>query len=418
MLSLTALVTAFTILHCICCVLAKTTRLKTEYRDECGAQWQRTYRQRVSLLRRDGSSQRRLIIVPRYKRDAAESLMAYISGFMWALLTHRDFFILNPELLFDCDASALTNVYSSPSINWNANPAAVGLSKELLLNLSALPIHIKSENGSNVVNLVSHESAKLTRMSELNFNAVFDPSHSEDSALLSLDESLLLQLFTTPHHKDALHTMGFRPETAFGCIFHFLFRFKRTLCSGPCASAEDKLLQAGRDGVARIGVQLSLECSAAPQYDFCLQNLLSEYSKRDRKVIILFVTESLHIQRVFKEKYGDQLILPTGEPAHPKDFIPQDIYDKPLKSPLECDRIRSLDEHRTLQTARNIHLLSLTDVQIVSLNGALGLVAALTQLKRNRTVFGVGIDHKERRNCSLHASDDLRFFADQWRMGV
>ena len=259
----------------------------------------------------------------------------------------------------------------------------------------------------------------MSSMTELNLHALVDASHKDDTVLSSLDESILLKLFASPHHKNELHAMGFRPETAFGCIFHFLFRFKRSLCSsGPCAAAEDRLLQAGRDGVVRIGVQLSLECSAAPQYDFCLQNLLSEYSNEGRSVVILFVSESLHIQKVFKEKYGDRLILPTGEPVPPKDFIPQDIYDKPLKSPLECDRIKSLDEHRTLQAARNIHLLSLTDVQIISTNGALGLVAALTQLKRDRTMFGISIDHKERKNCSLLVSDDLHFFADHWRMGV
>ena len=399
----------------------RSSRRRSDYKRECGVRWQRSYLSRTADRSSDHdlAAQRLLIALPKYQRDPAESIMVYISSFLWALLTDRQLLVIPPEMLYDCDASSLFEVFSSPNFIWHASPASLGLQKISLHNLTSLPLRMIDIYGRRIANLLSKEGSQAVEMqSNLNFDTIGDHPRRSDTLLTSLNESLIIKLFNSPRHREAMTFKGLRPETTFACVFHFLFRFKRSLCSGPCSEAENRLLEAGREGKVRLGVQLSFECSAAPQYEFCLQSLLSEYSNEGRPVVILFITESLHIQRIFKEKYGDQLILPTGDPSPPKDFIPQELYNKEKKSAEECTRIKALDTHRTLQTARNIHLLSLTDVQIVSTNGALGIVSALSQLRSNRTMFGVSLDHNERKSCSLNASDDLQFFAERWKMGV
>jgi hypothetical protein len=166
-------------------------------------------------------------------------------------------------------------------------------------------------------------------------------------------------------------------------------------------------------------VQLSLECSGAPQYEFCLDSLLTKLQARNQKVVVLWVTEALHIQRVVKEKYGARLILPSGEPVAPIDFIDKQLYDAPVKSKEECDRIKRLDKHSALTIARDMYLLSLTDIQIISTSGALGLVAASSKLTpTRRSTYGLSILHTEKKMCNATDGDDLAFFVDNWRQGI
>ena len=63
--------------------------------------------------------------------------------------------------------------------------------------------------------------------------------------------------------------MGLERETAFPCIFNYLFKLKDDVCSGDSKKVESQLIEAGKSGVIRIGIQVrNTEADDAPEHFF------------------------------------------------------------------------------------------------------------------------------------------------------
>lgn len=57
---------------------------------------------------------------------------------------------------------------------------------------------------------------------------------SDAYLVMSSDRGSTSLLFDNPHHSEFLYSIGLRPETAFGCIFKYLFRPKPQVNAHQC----------------------------------------------------------------------------------------------------------------------------------------------------------------------------------------
>jgi hypothetical protein len=345
--------------------------------------------------------------------------MGWVSTLLFAVLTDRAFLILEPNEVDKCESSSLSDGFIPQFLNWSMPILADGR------NISALLISDNSQDfrfqssfyNLSVSNLLSPKNVEALRRLRLQSLSEFPPMREADVYLTRMDRGVTIELFGKDSlHRDALTAMGLTAANAFPCLFQLLFRMSPDACGASCREAERRLAQAGREGVERIGVQISIECSAAPQYMFCLDSLLYSLESRGQGALILLLADSLHIQKLFVERYGTALILPSGNPVPPKDFIPLELLEKQFKSFEECSRIRDLDSHNTRSTASHAYLFSLTDVQIVSTNGALGIFGAFSRPRKQRIMYGISAIHTERKLCNASSTGDpLSMFSDSWK---
>lgn len=399
-----------------------------EYLSACGGSWQKTY---TKLHRAVSTSRAKrpkyLIAIPQYRQTTAASMNMYVNAFLWALLSKRALFIYNSSELFHCDRSSVSYAFNSRFIDFNLNNIS-NLNVSYLAHLKTSEptfsdVHIHKYTNLSAANIMAYMyrdqlqalgtqdlSAFPAEATKLNRSASFDVLFT------SLEKSILQQVFTSEANKKALHSLGFHSaKNAYSCIYHFLFT-----PVAPISIPSHLSLLLGDSNhtnmpsnVVKVGVQLRFECSAAPQYMYCMDGLQQSYSEQGKSVLFVVFTESYHIQKIMLAKYKDVLFLPTANPTAPFDFIPKELLHNRSITRDECNRILALDENNLRAAVRDLHILSVMDAYILSNRGSLGLVGALSSLRHGRDfpMFGISIDHKERRLCN-GSGDSLEAFAD------
>eukprot|EP01041_Mallomonas_annulata_P007141 gene7141-14534_t len=135
------------------------------------------------------------------------------------------------------------------------------------------------------------------------------------------------------------------------------------------------LLQLSRPGsnTITIGIQVrDVSSSTAPEHFFCVNTLIEYYKKQGipHKPEVVSDRSSSSSSNIFYNK---------EEMAY-------------------IDRIAMQD------SARDMRLLSLTDIQVISMSSGFGLVASMMKLSRNHIIFRVAKGWKK--NCSANPSGD------------
>ena len=163
--------------------------------------------------------------------------------------------------------------------------------------------------------------------------------------------------------------------------------------------------------IVRIGFQIRAPFQA-PSHFYCIDRLLERFAREPlkREVILLLVSSSYEIQVQAKQRYGETLILPEGEP-----YNVTTVHDR--DPPTSREEALVLDRQAMLDAARDFFLMSMTDVKVVSDASGFGLVSSILRPQRKYTILGVDVAGRAERNCSAaldHGGDPLSKFAHWW----
>ena len=347
------------------------------------------------------------------------SFFGYIAAFLWSIITERAFLILRVDDIEKCNQRTAEFAYDPRYINWTF-PWDIDRSiyectllpyndertrcpnKTMLINLNKTSVELKirhklSVNDDHPVigirNLFRNEDLK----------SLLD-AYDSDMFLLCTNRGVTLKMFENPYHGDYLRSLGLRPETAFPCLFQYLFKINNEVCVDGCKVTEQRLVSVGEDTI-RLGLMVR-HSRLFKEHLTCLESLVYTYQSQGKRVLILTVTESIDIQHAMRKRYDhDMLLFPAGDT---QPIIT--VHDRSDKDK-DCQDKQNEDRMAMLHSARDLYLLSLTDVHVVSGSSGFGIMGAMMRPRLNPVVYKAGAH----RICNESlGGDSLKQFGDDW----
>jgi hypothetical protein len=390
----------------------------------CGqTDWFKKYTQRHDDMLAGHIPAKFMISFP-VKAGLADMILGYVSAFVWALLTDRVFLILRvPNLDGMCNQRTIEFAYEPRFADWSA---AISLEKkDFECMLPPYPEKIECTDTDEHPSLVSFRYSNGTMSPPTNtlrhMRKVCDgyrnefknkdmtkyPEHIHDSNILMFSNNwgTSYNAFNNPNHHEALAKLGFTNENLFPCVFDFLFKMKHEVCTDGCKEVEHNLHALGHSDnkTVRIGIHVRNENAAeAPQHFHCAEELIADIKSKGLDYIILLVTASVTLQQSMLNKYGSKLLLPNGKVdgvvgVHRGEtnnvtpegnsntvgifVLSQHDINWILSLRTECARKAREDERAIVDSARDMHLLSLTDIHIFSSSSGFGVVSAMMKPK-------------------------------------
>lgn len=359
------------------------------------------------------------------KAGLADVLLGYVTAFLLSVFSKRAFLIQKVDRLeFECDTRMIEYAFVPRHINWTV-PWDLDRSRYQCV----LP-----KNGSGYAGFVPCDDKEpftlpggretIKSRGQLTMDGItksgfcqepgkncrnMSDSGTEEMVFYMGNRGSSYNIFNNPYHNQTVRGMGLTPETCLSCIFHFLFKRKPETCEGACLQTEGKLHQLSVDpNAVSIGIQVR-NSNQFQEHFFCMENLNAYYKAQGKTVTILLVVTDAALQKSMKEKYGDQLLLPIGEPTQPIT-----VHDR--KDVDDCKVQAEKDRTAMLESVRDMHLLSLTDIQIISRDSGFGLFGALMRARSNPRIYRMPLEPTPTwRNCSADlAGDPLEVFANAW----
>lgn len=147
---------------------------------------------------------------------------------------------------------------------------------------------------------------------------------------------------------------------------------------------------------------------------------MSHYRAVGKEVLILLVTASHDLQVNMRRDYGDMLLLPNGDPApvtgvHDRPGTEEE-EEKELSEEM-CEQRREHDRLGLIDSARDMYVLSLTHMQIVSRDSGFGVVGGMMRPRERPIMFRMALgehDGKPRMCNRTLGGDSLFAFANVW----
>lgn len=421
------------------CVLTDSISIGNEdYETVCGNIWQPKYTETHKAILNGDLPQRYFVSVP-VKAGLADVILGYISGFLWAMLTNRAFVILHVDSMDNCEHEdkpepcrcnqrSIEQAYASPNIDWKAPKMDRSQYRCMMPPYhKSFPcdenhmIRFREEdkNESKISHLLQVNGGYREEFTMVDMTRFPQNEYDANVIMFASNRGITHNIFDNPFHAKTLLEWGLRRETAFPCIFNYLFRINDNVCSGDCKTIENKLLESGNSGVVRIGIQVrDMNSGTAPEHFFCAESLMAYYESQGKQVILLLVTASRSLQVAMKDQYGDKLLLPDGKPS---DVVsvhdrPDDRSDEITQE--ECDKKTQSDEQAMRDSARDAYLLSLTDMQIISRSSGFGVLGGMSRPRSDPAMFRmalIGGPDQNLRTCNETLNGDpLAVFANSW----
>lgn len=359
------------------------------------------------------------------KAGLADVLLGYVTAFLLSVFTNRAFLIQKVDRLeFECDTRMIEYAFVPRHINWTV-PWHLERSRyqcvlpkrgsgyggvvpcddrePFTLPGGLGPIKSRGQltmDGSTKSGFCQAPGKNCRNMSS---------SGAEEMVFYMGNRGSSYNIFSNPYHSQTVRDMGLTPETCLSCIFHFLFKRKPETCEGACLQTEKKLqlLRADPNAVS-IGIQVR-NPGHFEEHFFCMESLNAYYKAQGKTVTILLVVGDPNLQKSMKAKYGDQLLLPVGGPSQPIT-----VHDR--QDVGNCTLQAEKDKTAMLESVRDMHLLSLADIQVVSRDSGFGLFGALMRARSNPRIYRMPLGPTPTwRNCSADlGGDPLEVFANAW----
>ena len=235
----------------------------------------------------------------------------------------------------------------------------------------------------------------------------------DDLLITSSNRGATVRTFYNPYHREFLagqHKLT--TETAFPCVFHLLFQLNREVCDEPCQHATKALHKAGKEEKhIRIGIHVRYPDGGAKEHFYCADSLIEHYRMKGYKIRVVLVTSSAELQDFARQKYGDMLLLPSGQPKEAEV-----VHDKPKSdaTPRTREETMELDRRGIMDSARDYYFLSLTDIQVLSPNSGFGVVGSMMGLRSKHIMYRMNLEG-EMRQCGMEPDgDNIRVFANEW----
>lgn len=409
-----------------------------DYKTVCGTAWQSKYSELHRSILSGKASPRYLVSVP-VKEGLADLSLGYVSAFLWALITNRAYMVMHVDKLDNCDGSdvpckcnqrSIEHAYHSPNIdikapqlNWSQYRCLMPpYQKKFLCNVTQRIQYRPTDQHSsriltmNQVNQGFREEFLITNMTRFPRR-----QHDAEIYLLATNRGITYDIFDNPFHSAYLQSIGLRRETAFPCIFNYLFERNDDVCIGECKNVETQLLECGRNGTIRIGIQVrDVSAADAVEHFYCAESLLWYYQNKGVRVVLLLITASSKLQLKMRARYGEKLLLPNGVPSPIVGVSLEDETKRDSENVTkeECDRKLQNSRQGMLDAARDTYLLSMTDMQILSRRSGFGVMGGMSRPRKDPIMFRVAMfDTKDPdlRMCNTTlGGDSLAIFAHSW----
>ena len=382
-----------------------------QYEEVCGWDWQANYT-RLHQAIMSGEQQGRYIVAIPVKSGMADMILGYISAFLWALISDRAFLIERVELE-DNTQRTIEFAYHPINVNWTS-PLLHRDVYECLL--PPYPKECPQSQGAKTY-FNGRDGLRYRRIMGVNANLDFHKVNLikgyEDVDLLisAINRGGSVRIFDNPFHREfLLNKLKLTPQTAFPCLFHFLFHMNQEACDETCISVAKQLRRGSKESLhVSIGIHVRNPENGAPEHFYCADSIIDRYKQQGYEILVVLVTTSAALQLVAQQKYGDILLLPSGKP---KDA--DILYDRDLGVQRTREEKVELDRKGIIDSARDYYILSLTDIQVLSPKSGFGVVGSMIGLKKKHIMYRMN-PGGEQRQCGLKPDgDDLTVFADEW----
>ncbi|KAJ3167393.1 hypothetical protein HDU88_002315 [Geranomyces variabilis] len=394
-----------------------TPSVTFNFETECG-NWGENYaRMHAAILK----GQQENSVVPRYAvsvavdAGTADRVAGIITGFLYALLSGRAFQILTYGSLPSFAVSM-----RSPYINWTAPEYDNILYEHLKFTyqgvrgnpvLRVMPAEVNSSLYGSFywVNAQQGDMEKTILFS----NLTSFPAEHLTHVFYSSNRGVSFRLFNNPYHRRKLLDMGLRPETAFRCVFNYLFH-PRSNVEALMAPLRAEIHQ---PGTLVIGIQIRLgdrsfsEGPVGPvdQYDpyfHCARDIQLSRAVPGQRVVWYLITDSMQLRHHAKLKFGTLLIT--------------DLENEATHSALSCVETGNeasescIDKkgNNPLDTAfADMLLFSEADFHVITKNSGFGQQGAWMHRHTARHIYVVD---GQPRKCGIWDADPLEDVASNW----
>eukprot|EP01041_Mallomonas_annulata_P010192 gene10192-21239_t len=361
------------------------------------------------------------------KSGISDNLTGMVTHFLYALLTNRIFL----RLSFGQITPHLETVYVSPNINWTSFHIP-----EFVYKCMKPPYTYYRTNRSGIIKTTTskctHQKTHLTVWNNMRFypldlinsdhDGIFLYSnlkkhlHGNSDAeviLISGHRGRVYATFRNTHHKTDLARMDLTPQTAFPCLFNYLFRLQPDACSSQCQTIKNSLITSGQNNILRIGIHIRIKdaifkngtdvtLESAKFHLQCAEKIVSHLPP-NQKWIFFMVTNSRRLRVLVKEKYEDRMITDTtSEPLH-----------------IDCTKNPNCTEESNRSALRvaasDLMLLSLADVHIITSSSGFGVIASMMKTSTNHSIFRVDrFRGRSDEDCQLGREDTLESVTQDW----
>eukprot|EP00271_Cylindrocystis_brebissonii_P003049 TRINITY_DN13798_c0_g1_i1.p1 TRINITY_DN13798_c0_g1~~TRINITY_DN13798_c0_g1_i1.p1 ORF type:complete len:554 (-),score=49.59 TRINITY_DN13798_c0_g1_i1:115-1776(-) len=318
----------------------------------CGY-WQRDYiALHAAILA--GQSAPRFAVSVAVEKGLADRLLGVITQFYYALLTRRAFQITpGSQAPFEV-------AWDSPYINWTRQ----------------IPRGFE-KNASNGVRWLYLDDYGKKPFSDRDLSKVPRGAEKEQTVFLQFNRGRTYTLFENPVHGPQLRAWGLRPETAFSCAFHFLFRpvpevldlareARKSLDADPFAVKIGIQVRHGDTSFTAKGDQ-AVTLAAANKHLSCARQVEESRKYEGQRVVWLFISDSATLRKVVKEAFQEKVVvIESAQIGH---------LGK-CRHKIDCVYDASKKEAFLRSAAADLLLFSKTDYQVVSERSGFGRVGA------------------------------------------
>jgi len=394
------------------------TNYPDDYESFCGRGWQQSYINVHDSSFNSRPGNKYVVSVPVWA-GPADMMLGYVSAFMWALLNNASYFITSVESFFDLSKRSIEVSYESPFIQWNASFIDTQYF-ECLLPTKDYYAHRGRTCRRGTIDIKPGVRLTYTHVMGVDQYKILMKNFIRGGIQSQLyfvasTRGNTFGIFDNPEYADIMRGYGLTRHTIFPCLFNFLFKMREEVCSSACQRtvAMLKVNQRSDPSIIRIGIQIRHSIQTTCHFD-CIDQLLDKYDStadgNKREVILLLICSNYEVQRAAKERYGSRLLLPEGEPVNVTT-----VHDR--KPPQMAKDAWGLDRRAMREAARDMYLLSLTDIKVVSDRSGFALLGSILRPQEEYRMIGVDKAGKIKRNCSAFADrggDPLSKFAYQW----
>lgn len=198
--------------------------------------------------------------------------------------------------------------------------------------------------------------------------------------------------------------MGLTRENIFPCLFNFLFSIRTN-------DKQVKLYKRWADRRSHPSVTIGVQIRHNGEGDEhlkCTESLASYYTSHGLATNVLLICRNHGMREKFANHFPGRIYLPPQDSRSDTNLEDFDTDSTDGK----CKRKKHIMVDGLTLAFRDIHLLSLTDVQIVSHSSGFGVVGSLLRVRNKTSIFRAPFEYSQ---CSDHLDGTpLKVFAGDW----
>jgi hypothetical protein len=403
----------------------------------CGGEWQTKYMQlHESVMKVHApADQRKFVVSVPVRAGGADNLLGVISLFLYALLINRAFLRVK-YTMEGHHAPVMDHAYAPATFDWTA--------PEFNLNITAcmwppydgsmgqrhcdhgptkwLPKDPKEYTFHPYFMVNSFQKERFWYQ---DYNTMLGEDGKKDVIFVASNRGNVLMTFYNPHHnKTLIEDFGMKPETAFGCIWNYLFRLKSHVCVEGCRKTLAKIHEIKKNRLLVkssahpfpvwdhmiIAMQIRDQHIGNPDnvWFHCADQLAEDYKTNYgvKEVTFILINPIILTQKMAQDYYKDRLLLPTWD-------ILTDTYHDVLGES-EKGAAESKDKiNAVIESARDWEVMSHADTHVVTSRSGFGIIGGMMRV-RQPSEYRLFHTRDAKRTCKVNSPDPLLYFVDEW----